>query len=378
LERLKSKNPNNMRDLQQLQEQFLKTEKLYKEIKAATEANILTWFWATDSIFKLEPFYFEQHRFPKGKRLLKEPAKRANKYHYGLNDVNEIIVERQYCGFENEIYYETFFDRSSSEIETCRFDYGPDKLLINLMLFIFKEGILVQHFHIVKKGWSIYNYCYKGKNLIKKMLKHEDPDSHVISERIYEYNYDQYGFLDNIKEGEYFWYKKPNKKTSFDQLTEQAQDKLLEAIKSNIHKYKVKEKLFCLFINYGNQNYFPPSIAFGRQQEREKWLAEGEMAKWVIWNPAEYASNFDMDLDIETANFFDLYNQETDMLQKDHVARKAILNVTIKIKECLPEFGFNRTDDFVIIASDYELADFRKNFKILNPDFLSLYKEVLP
>ena len=45
----------------------------YPALKAQIEAQVVRWFWAAGGVglFSLEPFYFEQNRFPKSK-ILKE------------------------------------------------------------------------------------------------------------------------------------------------------------------------------------------------------------------------------------------------------------------------------------------------------------------
>lgn len=83
-------------------------------------------------------------------------------------------------------------------------------------------------------------------------------------------------------------------------------------------------------------------------------------------------------MDQETKNFFDFYNQETEMRQKYTLAKKAILNVVLKLKAGLNELKLNKTSDFVIVAADYEQADLKKNFKILNPELFEQFKKDLP
>ncbi len=48
-----------------------------------------------------------------------------------------------------------------------------------------------------------------------------------------------------------------------------------------------------------------------------------------------------------------------------------------KLKESIHEFDLNRTDDFVIIASDYEQGDLKKNFKLINPEIFDKFQNKL-
>ena len=81
----------------------------YPSLKTQIESQVVRWFWASGSVglFSLEPFYFEQNRFPKSKILKDAPEDADNKYQYGVNEKDEIIVERSYTEFKGQCY-ETF------------------------------------------------------------------------------------------------------------------------------------------------------------------------------------------------------------------------------------------------------------------------------
>ena len=66
----------------------------YPTLKTQIEAQVVRWFWAAGGVgyFSLEPFYFEEHNFPKSKILKDAPEDADNKYQYGVNEKNEIIV----------------------------------------------------------------------------------------------------------------------------------------------------------------------------------------------------------------------------------------------------------------------------------------------
>lgn len=157
-----------------------------------------------------------------------------------------------------------------------------------------------------------------------------------------------------------------------------AEERLFTVLRQNIYQHAIQEELYCLYICYGNDKLFPPAIAYGTKAEKDFWQARGTKAKWIIWNPADYQYNMEVSMDEETENFFDFYNQETEMQQKFAVAKKAILNVTMKLKDSLNEFKLNKTSDFVIIAADYEQADLKKNFKIVNPELFEQFRNDLP
>ena len=97
-----------MTDIPNLRIQFSEIQSAYQSIKKETENKVEYWFWAAYTLHSLEPFYFEEHRCKIAKKLKEEPADKSNKYHYGLNHLNEVILIREYTGLKKELYYETF------------------------------------------------------------------------------------------------------------------------------------------------------------------------------------------------------------------------------------------------------------------------------
>ncbi|MFC2273574.1 MAG: hypothetical protein ACFNLX_03690, partial [Capnocytophaga granulosa] len=70
----------------------------YPTLKAQIESQVVRWFWASGGmgLFSLVPFYFEEHNFAKSKILKETPEKTDDKYLYGVNANDEIIVGRSY------------------------------------------------------------------------------------------------------------------------------------------------------------------------------------------------------------------------------------------------------------------------------------------
>jgi len=115
----------------------------YPALKAQIEAQVVRWFWAGGGmgLFSLEPFYFEQNRFPKSKILKEAPKDTDNKYQYGVNEKDEIIVVHSYIGCEGD-YYEEFYFREENQIISYHFDFASKKKCINTKIFIYKDGLL--------------------------------------------------------------------------------------------------------------------------------------------------------------------------------------------------------------------------------------------
>jgi hypothetical protein len=351
----------------------------FEQLKTETESQVTAWFWATSDLYHPEPFYYESNNWSIGRKLKGEPGKKAEHYHYGLNIQGEIIVERQYTSFE-QYYYETFYIRTQGVITRYSFSYEEQEIE-GISVFYEERGQLTKHITVTdtqcKCDYATYHYDQNQKLAEKKWhLEFDDFET----DRNHEYKYDQFGLLETITENqEQVIYQKPDKSISFTQLTAIAEERLFAVIRQNIHEHPIQEELYCIYINYGNSDFFPPAIAYGTKAEKDHWQAtQGAKAKWIVWNSADYQYNRDVRMDQETADFFDFYNQETEMRQKYTVAKKAILNVVVKLKAVLNELKLNKTGDFVILAADVEQVDLKKNFKILNPELFEKFKKDLP
>lgn len=367
---------NEIVDLKTKIKQFTKAD--FEQLKSETESQVAEWFWATSDLYSPEPFHYESNNWARGRKLKEAPAKKAHHHYYGLNAQGEIIVERQYTSFE-QYFYELFFIRTEGMITRYRFSYD-DKEIEQISRFYYEQDQLTKHITVAdnqcKCDYAAYYYNSRQKLIEKKChLEFDDFET----DRDHAYKYDQFGLLETITENqESIIYQKPDKSINFKQLTVMAEERLFTVLRQNIYQHAIKEELYCLYLCYGNNNLLPPAIAYGTKAEKDHWQAQGTKVKWIIWNPADYQHSVEVNMDAEMENFFDFYNQETEMQQKHVVAKKAILNVTMKLKECLSEFKLNKTSDFVIITADEEQADLKKNFKIVNPELFEQFRRDLP
>ena len=142
----------------------------YPKLKTQIEAQVVRWFWASGGVglFSLEPFYFEQNHFSKSRILKDAPEDTDNKYQYGVNEKDEIIVERSYNEFEG-LYDEEFYFREEKQIISYHFDSAPEKECINTRIFIYKDGLLQSiHSAYNNNTWSERTMYYEGNKLIRQ------------------------------------------------------------------------------------------------------------------------------------------------------------------------------------------------------------------
>ena len=331
----------------------------YPALKAQIEAQVVRWFWAAGGVglFSLEPFYFEQNRFPKSKILKDAPKDTDNKYQYGVNEKDEIIVAHSYIGCEGD-YYEEFYFREENQIISYHFDFAPKKECINTKIFIYKDGLLQSiHSAFDNNTWSERTMYYEGNKLIRQEKKGIDYIDNTLL-----YTYDMSGKLNSItNETGYVYYQKKDKKISYKALSEKAMERYYALLVPTIKAYIIKEPLYCINLSFDYQNILPTRIGFGLESDRQKWNETyGERVDRYLWNTAEYAHIIDIEPNEEDATLFDLFNQETEMQEKSSAATKLLVACAKRLKEECASLGIPSTNDFVIVVGDEEEFFFKK------------------
>ena len=333
----------------------------YPKLKAQIEAQVVRWFWAAGGVgyFSLEPFYFEQNRFSKSKILKDAPEDSDNKYQYGVNANDEIIVERSYTEFKGQCY-ETFYFREDSQIISYRFEYSEEKECDNVKIFIYKDGLLQYIYSAFEEHYSEETMYYKGNKLIRRKTKGLDYYSNPIDNTLL-YTYDVLGKLNSItNETGYVYYQKKDKKISYKALSEKAIERYYMLLVPTIKAYPMKEPLYCINLSFDYQNILPTRIGFGTESERQEYQKYGKEAKHYLWNTAEYAHTIDIEPNEEDTALFDLFNQETEMQEKSCAATKLLVACAKRLKEEWASLGIASTDDFVVVVSDEEESFLKK------------------
>lgn len=334
----------------------------YPKLKAQIEAQVVRWFWASGGVglFSLEPFYFEQNHFSKSRILKDAPEDTDNKYQYGVNEKDEIIVELSYNEFEG-LYDEEFYFREEKQIISYHFDSAPEKECINTRIFIYKDGLLQSiHSAYNNNTWSERTMYYEGNKLIRQEEKGLDYYSNPIDNTLL-YTYDVLGKLNSITSGTgYVRYQKKDKKISYKALSEKAVERYYALLVPAIKAYPVKEPLYCINLSFDYQNILPTRIGFGTESERQEYQKYGKEAKHYLWNTAEYAHTIDIEPNEEDAALFDLFNQETEMQEKSSAATKLLVACAKRLKEEWAPLGIPSIDDFVVVVSDEEESFLKK------------------
>ena len=334
----------------------------YPALKAQIETQVVRWFWAAGGVglFSLEPFYFEQNRVSKSKILKDAPEDSDNKYQYGVNANDEIIVERSYTEFKGQCY-ETFYFREDSQIISYRFEYSEEKECDNVKIFIYKDGLLQYIYSAFEEHYLEETMYYKGNKLIRRKTKGLDYYSNPIDNTLL-YTYDVLGELNSItNETGYVYYQKKDKKISYKALSERVAERFYALLIPAIKAYPIPEPLYCLNIAFDYQYIMPPIIGFGTESKRLEWKESyGKRADGLLWNTADYAHTVEIETDNEDTALFELFNQETEMQERESAATKLLVACAKRLKEEWASLGIPSTDDFVVVVSDIEESFLKK------------------
>ena len=105
----------------------------------------------------------------------------------------------------------------------------------------------------------------------------------------------------------------------------------------------------------------PPTIGFGTESERIEWKESyGKRADGLLWNTADYAHTVEIETDNEDTALFELFNQETEMQERESAATKLLVACAKRLKEEWVSLGIPSTDDFVVVVSDIEDSFLKK------------------
>jgi len=131
-------------------------------------------FWGTSILIEQTPFDFERSQIKRGKRLLKPPQKKADKFFHLQNEKGNIVAIFGYI--ENyELPGSYIFIQKDRDIEKIyRFDIL--KKMVSFQQRFFENDLISQSIEIQKNGNSIVEFYHydKSNRLIEIERKHKD------------------------------------------------------------------------------------------------------------------------------------------------------------------------------------------------------------
>lgn len=340
----------------------------YAALKAAAETSAAAWYWATGSMTDLVPFYHEIGRYSRGRAHKAEPADRSEEWHIGTGADGRIVVERHYTSLPG-LFYETFITYGPDVIESVTFDYGKEKKLNNIMLFLYSGGLLLTMFMYARRGKSQKLFSYEQGEISRITETHVSLDDGRETHSIYTIGRDSLGRVETISDQNgHVYYKKKPAGTGWKELSAVFLEKLPALAAAELKKRNHGTPIYSVVLLYGSENMFPPALGMGLLPQKEAWMREkGKDARWMIWNPAEYETPLiDLTgLDTRLDSACGLLNQVTEMEEKESAARALLVEACRALKVCLEASGLPLTPDCLVFPVHYELTDFKANIRKL-------------
>lgn len=354
-----------------LRDLFTEAPRKYSALKRTCEAQVSRWEWGSFWLYEIQPFYRERHRISKGRRLKDEPAIiKEGMYQYGIDASDRIVVVRHYSSKSS--FDEEFFTYRGGVVESLRFR-RPE--VSGVTRCTFRDERIRRFERVAVGGAWREDYQYDGERLVAVMTSgvRESSERYRFRE---EFSYDAIGRLIQIRRcwflpapAEEVMYRRPQKGESVRDLAETIRTKLIAEIPRTLKSARIKDRAYCVILQYTKEDspVLPPGLAVGLEKQRQAWQDEkGREARYYVWNVPEFELSNDARLTLDDAELLvacSLFNQ--------HVAVKGNWNATVRllneVARALMQTSWrgtlNVTDDFVVVALDYEEEDFRRNVK---------------
>jgi hypothetical protein len=352
----------------------------YGPRKAAAEASVVRWRWYTDATFDLRPFWYERHRWPRGRQLTRRPSLAKNHARCGFDAAGRPIAAHEFSGFlGGACVYETFRTHQPDLVEECRF--SADGKAIYLHRYELDGGRLQRWSGVAQHGSGREEYHYLDDKVAGIEVAHREQHASAHPEQLLPYQtiavrYDPSGDLEQL---ETTWltgtephaeitYRRPPEDFSITGLCGVITDRLVRLVPEAIASARLPDTAYCLVLTYDGANYLP-TLAVGLDVERRGWLARlGDEAPDYLWNPAEFEHYATEDLDDpQLDRDMRLLEQELGLSGRWTLGRDMLVESARRLNRRDWSAILPTTDDFVVYPVDVELADLQRNLQRCAP-----------
>ena len=353
-----------------LTDRFLAEDKSFGRLKKLCESKVVRWKYWDWPEWHWDPDYFMEAR-QKPKQVAKEKARLG----YGYDKDNRVVVVQELFGRPNKIECVEFLRHSGNKIVGSHF--LDDGKLADVFEATLSGGRIVR----VERLWASASRASDSVWEWKTIAWKEDKIVTVVEgmrgrKAHRQITYSKAGKVTEVRDLSKPIERKPLPKgVTMKSLAITIREKLAAAVVATVAKARIKERVYCLVLNYdceGNPLLLP-ELGIGLDFERKARLkGGGHDAKRDIWNPEEFSlfANARTALqgrDKELDRACDLFNRELEHKDSDEPARKLILQVAVELAKVDWSGKLNTTDDFVVYAVDTDGADLNKNLKLIVP-----------
>jgi hypothetical protein len=273
----------------------------YAPLKAAVEAEVVHWRWATTSMHSYEPAYFEINKFNKGQPLAAEPTELTSGVHgYGFDTRGRIVVERQQTEFAGRVY-ETFFRHEAGGIARYYYSYSPKKDWIAVQWLVTgATGIIESHSVFSRGNWfsQMYSYDEHGRVAKRERRGTNPPYSNDLNDW-HDIEYDDKGQIVRVYWGQpdgsrVLDFERPDKDRTLRVCKSVLLERLTDSIVQALRDAQIGDDIYAIVFSHAGawyQHRLPPEVSFGVATQCERFRKQhGVSAPEYIWNPAEWSA----------------------------------------------------------------------------------------
>ncbi len=350
---------------------FKEIEASYDQIKKRAYDSVVEWHW-TKGFFSLEPYYSERNQFPKSKRIKNEPDQKFGHHKQGFDTKGRLVIELDFpFPFLDSVYKETFFD--FDRLANCAVEtkFGTNKSENNevelrdleyLDVFKYENGLLIEQYCIRPTFISFQDYFYDESNRLTEIKSF----SEEYGEHVTKYSYDANGELDEIASTNRTYYKKLPR--PFVKIAKDVENALYEDVVQSIRNEKIEEVVFSLFLSYPSTGFnLPPELYICTTKDKLRLFNENSkvhIAENELWQDVtEFQYHIYFGEKTDYRELYDLYLQALEMKNQYNKIVGLVVSVAKRLQENKTDLGLEITDDFLVMASDYDMNDTKKNFK---------------
>ena len=390
-------------ELQHLLESWKKAFRQYSNNKMEAEKEVVRWEWTNGERYNPLPYHFV--RFPGRGRILKDSPKSIGNYFlYGFDEQNRVCLHEEYEykrylpanilqkmfrreDLSKELFSEHFYHYLPDRVEVFGFSAAPHTPIPLSIHQIFFEKGKVKFFGSFRVNGYSPVYSEKGADP-EHFYKWLGPNGRFINAEAYIYEGKRLKAISGYSEvpgiGPHSWqeqfmyneagtllsidrvfnngqkqavYRKRKKGQTFQDIREEATNKLVEAITQRVRAANIQEKVYCIELSYNKfAEQFPPCIIVTPESYRSKILqSRNSRDRLCIFSPIFENEWFFTIEDPKTTELCEILEQEIRAGDRWDEATSILREVAAILTHQDWANVLDTTSDFVVFALDPEL-----------------------
>lgn len=352
----------------------------YDELQEYVEQMDARELYATGNIFEIEPFfsqvrglYMDNVRFIRSQNEFNPSTDELYLYKMNL-EFKTIYFKRRILG--SNTCYETFYIYEDDFDKSISFYISGNEIKAHSLCYVYYENALL-HTHVECNEYGVEAKAYhvSGKTVNGYVKKFYDFNGIQQEGEIRaDFAYAEPGVMERVEEL-YGPQEMPQRRIVYQRFDEDKsvsdslktiEDYLVHQVYDQIASMPIKEKVFCVILEYNLQTIFPPTVAIGTESDREAMKALGAPNPWDQYSAPDmsyFNEEKTLAIDLYSAEiqpeylFIDKTNKEM-VRQKDAAWNSRIDRSYIGIAKRLMDKNFTKhfpiTDDFLVMVRDFE------------------------